>query len=226
MVDLDTRLLRAFVVVAEELNFTRASERLFIAQQALSSRSSSSRGVCGIEMTHDAESEPHRCWRAATALCHRDAWCLRRGLGTARVGSARRACAADGGTVWHRGGASGQRDDAPVRPTSSQRRVEGLKRRPNQPAAGLKEGTVDVAFVRPPFLDEGISMVTVLTEERYAVVSENHPLASREYVRPGDLVQRAVDLGRGRRPESARVLVVGGLSWRGAAAHGRADQLV
>ena len=36
MVDLDTCLLRAFVAVAEELNFTRAVERLVLDQQALS----------------------------------------------------------------------------------------------------------------------------------------------------------------------------------------------
>jgi DNA-binding transcriptional LysR family regulator len=58
----------------------------------------------------------------------------------------------------------------------------------NQPSAGLREGTVDVAFVRPPFMDDGLSMATVLTEERYAVLRADHPLAAREFVLPEDLV--------------------------------------
>ena len=47
---------------------------------------------------------------------------------------------------------------------------------------------MDVAFVRPPFLDDGISMVTILTEERYIAVHADHPPAGRDHVRPEDVV--------------------------------------
>ena len=67
-------------------------------------------------------------------------------------------------------------------------RLEASNAGLNQPAAGLQDGTVDVAFVRPPFRDEGLSMVTVLTEERLAVLHADHPLAERDHVRPHDLV--------------------------------------
>ena len=47
---------------------------------------------------------------------------------------------------------------------------------------------MDVAFVRPPFLDDGISMVTVLTEDRYIAVHADHALAGRDHVEPEDVV--------------------------------------
>jgi DNA-binding transcriptional LysR family regulator len=72
----------------------------------------------------------------------------------------------------------------------------------NEPSAGLREGAADVAFVRPPFSSDGISMVTVLTEERYAVVPETHPLASREYVRPEDVVREPWIWVEGTDPET------------------------
>ena len=57
------------------------------------------------------------------------------------------------------------------------------------PSAGLRAGAVDVGFVRPPFTDDGVvAMQTVLTEPRYIVVREGHPLAECERVRPRDVV--------------------------------------
>jgi len=57
------------------------------------------------------------------------------------------------------------------------------------PSAGLRAGTVDVGFVRPPFTDDGVvAMETVLTEPRYIVLREGHPLAERESLQPHDVV--------------------------------------
>jgi DNA-binding transcriptional LysR family regulator len=190
MVDLDTRLLRALVAVAEELNFTRASERLFIAQQALSSQIQQLEARLGVKLFERTtrrvsltEAGEQLLPYAVSAL-----GALDEGVGLLEL--ARRAEHA-----LLRVGLSGTAMVPLVSETMRlfAERHPGVKLKVsntglNQPAAGLKEGVVDVAFVRPPFGDEGISMVTVLTEERYAVLSTNHPLASRKHVRPEDLI--------------------------------------
>ncbi|MFL5835379.1 MAG: LysR family transcriptional regulator [Solirubrobacteraceae bacterium] len=141
MVDLDTRLLRAFVTVAEELNFTRAAERLVLAQQALSAQ------VRQLET------------RLGTRLFERTTRQVRlTEAGELLLPHARAVLEAL---------------DAGMQDVEAAQRV------------------VDVAFVRPPFRDLGLSMVTVLTEERFAVLPEDHPLASREEVRPEDVVGEA-----------------------------------
>ena len=190
MVDLDTRLLRAFVAVAEELNFTRAAERLFIAQQALSSQIQQLETRLGVKLFDRTTRRVTLTGAGESLLPHALAALGAWDAGVDVLDAARRA---ERATL--RVGLSGTGMIPMVSETMRvfrQRHPEvelqasnvGL----NQPSAGLREGTVDVAFVRPPFQDEGISMVTLLTEGRYAVLPANHPLASRSEERPEDLV--------------------------------------
>jgi DNA-binding transcriptional LysR family regulator len=190
MFDLDTRLLRAFVTVADELNFTRAAGRLFVAQQALSAQIQQLEGRLGVRLFERTTRKVSLTDAGEQLLPHAVATLAALDAGVGQLEATRRAEIA---TL--RVGLSGT---ATVPVASATMRLFA-RRQPevnlvvsnaglNQPAAGLMEGTVDVAFVRPPFLDTGLSMVTVLTEERFAVLREDHPLAGREYVRPEDLV--------------------------------------
>jgi DNA-binding transcriptional LysR family regulator len=189
-VDLDTRLLRAFVAVAEELSFTRAAQRLFLAQQALSSQVQQLETRLGVklferttrkvELTEAGERLLPHAHAALEALdtATKELEALKRAERTTlRVGLSGTAMVALVGETIRR---FADRHPEVVLAVSN----TAL----NQPAGGLKEETVDVAFVRPPFLDEGISMVTVLTEPRYIAVPQDHPLSNRDAVRPEDVV--------------------------------------
>jgi DNA-binding transcriptional LysR family regulator len=191
MADLDSRLLRAFVAVAEELNFTRAARRLHLAQQALSTQIQQLEARLGerlfdrttrsVALTDSGERLlPH----ARAVLAALDA-----GLGeleasrraaraTLRVGLATTAVVPVVGETLRR--FAEDRPDVHLAVNNY-----GMI----DPSAGLRAGTVDVGFVRPPFTDHGeVAMETVLTEPRYIVLREGHPLAEREKVRPEDVV--------------------------------------
>ncbi|HEY1277763.1 MAG TPA: LysR family transcriptional regulator [Thermoleophilaceae bacterium] len=188
---MDTRLLRAFVTVAEELSFTRAAERLFIAQQALSSQIQQLEARLGVKLFERTTRKVRMSEAGELLLPHAVAALQALDGGVAELEAAQRARRA---TL--RVGLAG----TAIVPLAGETVRLFAERHPdvelkvsnaglNEPSAGLREGTVDVAFVRPPFLDDGISMVTVLAEERYAVLPRHHPLADREFVRPEDVVQ-------------------------------------
>jgi DNA-binding transcriptional LysR family regulator len=204
MVDLDTRLLRAFVTVAEELNFTRAAQRLFIAQQALSSQVQQLESRLGARLFERTTRRVSLTAAGERLLPHAVATLRALDAGMDELEAAQRA---ERATL--RLGLSGTAMVPLVGATTrlfAERHPDvelkvsntGL----NQPAAGLREGAVDVAFVRPPFSADGLSMVTVLTEERYAVLPDTHPLASREYVRPADVVHEPWIWVEGTDPET------------------------
>jgi DNA-binding transcriptional LysR family regulator len=190
MVDLDTRLLRGFVAVAEELSFTRAAARLFLAQQALSAQIRQLEGRVGVELFERTTRRVALTDAGAQLLPHAVAALAALDAGVADLQAAARAKG-----VTLRVGLSGTAIVPVVHETMArfadahpEVRLELTNAGLNQPAAGLMEGAVDVAFVRPPFRAEGLSMVTVLTEERYAVLRADHPLAGRDFVRPEDLI--------------------------------------
>ena len=191
MADLDSRLLRAFVAVAEELNFTRAAQRLHLAQQALSTQIQQLESRVGerlfdrttrrVALTEGGERLlPH----ARAVLAALDAGLgeleatRRAALATLRVGLATTAVVPLVRDTLRRFASA--RPDIHLA-VSNHGMID--------PTAGLRAGTVDVGFVRPPFTDDGeVAMETVLTEPRYIVLPHDHPLAGRETLQPQDVV--------------------------------------
>src|SRR3954451_11363646 len=190
MVDLDTRLLRAFVAVSTELNFTRAAERLFIAQQALSSQVQQLERRLGVKLFERTTRKVALTAAGEQFLPHATAALQALDTGTGLLEAAQHAERATlrvgmSGTAFVPLTGETLRRFAERHPDIQ---LQVSNRGLNEPTAGLLEGAVDVAFVRPPFVDDGLSMATLFTEQRYAVVHENHPLASRDHVRPDDIV--------------------------------------
>lgn len=58
----------------------------------------------------------------------------------------------------------------------------------SRPAAGLDDGSADVAIVRPPIDVDGAIFFTLVTEPRVACVYEGHPLAKRNEVSISELL--------------------------------------
>jgi DNA-binding transcriptional LysR family regulator len=185
--DVHGRDLRYFAVVAEELSFTRAAERLFVSQPALSKQIRMLERQLGadlfvrdrrnVRLTEVGEALlPHartvlRAWDAARAA----------------VDEARHALTIGMSTSPGRG----------LLPALRARLIEKFpKARPTlrqvswaDPTAGLASGTSDVAFVWLPMPDEDrYRYVVVAAEQRLVALPEDHPLAARTEVDFADLI--------------------------------------
>jgi DNA-binding transcriptional LysR family regulator len=189
--DLDPRLLRAFVAVAEELSFSGAAERMGLAQQALSAQIRQlesrldakvfKRTTRRVSLTPAGEALlPHA--RDTLAAVDAGVEAVRRSAADAANAIAV-AGVAEAGAV---GTAILERFalDFPEIAIS----VSDLL----PPQTLLEEGggpPAAVAFVRPPFRGVNrFSTVTLLTEPRLVALPARHPLAGRESVEPSELM--------------------------------------
>jgi DNA-binding transcriptional LysR family regulator len=180
--DVHGRDLRYFAVVAEELNFTRAAERLFVSQPALSKQIRMLERQLGaalfdrdrrtVRLTAVGESLlPH----ARTVL---SAW----EVAQAAVEDAKTAerCALVIGMSTSPG--RGLLPALRARLVSRYPDARPVLRQVNwaDPSAGLADGSSDVAFVWLPLPDgDRYRYAVVARERRLVALPEGHPLAAR-----------------------------------------------
>jgi DNA-binding transcriptional LysR family regulator len=186
---MELRHLRYFVAVAEDLNFTRASVRLRVAQPALSSQIKDleneletrlfERGRRGVTLT-----------RAGQALYPRARAILREAAEAAH--EARTA----GGAIAGRlviGYPSGLHLNYLVPVISAFRRAhpkvefdfyQGL---PLQQSRALREGRVDIGFLNLPARLEGLQQLAAWRVPFKVVLPQGHPLARRSSFELADL---------------------------------------
>ena len=187
----ELRHLRAFVAVAEELNFTRAADRLHLAQQALSTQVRQLEERVGeqllVRTTRKVELTP-----AGEALLEH----ARAVLGGAdRAVAAARA--AGEGTPCLSVGLVVPADHEPLRPAlalfaDSRPDVEVQVNfgEVTDPTGGLRDGDADVAVVVGAFDRTGLETLHLWTDPRGIAVSTGHVLAAKPEVSIAEMVEQ------------------------------------
>ncbi|RPF30498.1 LysR family transcriptional regulator [Streptomyces sp. TLI_185] len=193
---MDLRRLRYFLVLAEELNFTRAAHRLHIAQPALSQQIKAlergigapllERGSRGCRLTAVGEVVARE---AGELLAHADASQERiRAAVSGRQGKLRLALtrSARGGPV-----------DALIAAFRTHHPEVDLVVRTGWTAHNITEllaGRLDAAFVRPPLDNAGLECRHIAREELLLAVPAGHPLARERRITRGHIAAEPVIL--------------------------------
>lgn len=198
--DLDLRKLRYFAAVAEHRHFGRAAEQLFIAQPVLSRQVRALEQELGcsllVRTTRSVQLTPagEQLLEEARAIFATVDAGVRRVLETDR-GVARLVVGFAPGLHV----ADALRAYAEVHPDVE---IELLSLRWWEQDAPLRDGRADLAYVRRPFEDRGLRVVTVGSEPKVVVVPRAHRFARRRTLTRADLVGEAVMDAQARRTSS------------------------
>jgi DNA-binding transcriptional LysR family regulator len=177
-VDIELRHLRAFVAVAEELNFTRAAKRLFIAQQALSTQIRQLEDRIGAKLL-DRTTRSVSLTPAGEVLLAQARLLLAEAdtvVAATRAAGATRTTLTVGfvAAVNHP-----EMSHALDRFSESHPEVDLMINFGDQldPTGGLHDGHADVAFVYGPFDHRGLELTPLYSEPLGVALVESHHLA-------------------------------------------------
>jgi DNA-binding transcriptional LysR family regulator len=183
--DVDTRLLRYFAAVAAEGNLTRAAERLFVSQPALTRQISQLETQLGVHLFTRSRAGM-ALTAAGQALAERVPAVL---AGFDQALAEAKSAASRAARVLRVGFLAGAANEAtqPIIAAFARCRpgwrVEMRAASWTDPAAGLAGGDVDVALLRLPFPgQDSLRVEVLLTEPRWVALPAAHPLAGRDHI--------------------------------------------
>ena len=189
--DLELRHLHAFQVLAEELNFTRAAERLHITQQTLSAQLRQLEGRVGTSLFDRTTRAVSLTDAGRTLLEHVPE--ILAAVDRAVVETLETVAGERGSLTVGLAGVAGLdltpralRDFAESRPMIALR-IRNVDF--GDPSGGLASGDVDVALLWLP-VPEGIDVVPLLEDARMAVLAADHPLAAKEEISAAELAEQ------------------------------------
>jgi DNA-binding transcriptional LysR family regulator len=183
--DVDTRLLRYFAAVAAEGSLSRAAERLFVSQPALTKQIKQLEGQLGVQLFTRSRAGM-TLTAAGQALAGRIPGML---AGWDQVLRETKAAASRAARVLRVGFMSSAANEATqqiVAAFGRRRagwRVDLQQAAWSDPTAGLAGGDVDAALLRLPFPGQDDMRIEVLlTEPRWVALPVTHPLAAADQI--------------------------------------------
>lgn len=181
----EIRQLRYFIAVAEELNFTRAAERLHMAQPPLSAAIRRLEREIGCTLFARSTREV-KLTDAGVALLEG----ARRILAQAdeAVAAAKRAASGDLGCLRLGYNWSSRFETLPTLGRAFKRARPDIElvaeeMHPSRMAEALREGAIDLALALYPEIVAGFSYRLIRRERVVALLSGGHPLAHAEAIR-------------------------------------------
>lgn len=179
---MDTRLVRYFVAVADEGSLTRAAQRLFVSQPALTKQIKSLEAQLGVRLFTRSRAGMSLT-EAGRALAEQAPALLAscdQALRETKSAASRAARVLRVGFLASAANESTQDIIAAFRRVRPGWRVEMRQATWSNPTAGLADGDVDAALLRVPFPgQEALRVEVLLTEPRWVVLPTGHPLAAR-----------------------------------------------
>ncbi len=187
MSEIELRELRYFVAVAQELNFSRAAQRLGMAQSPLSRAISQLESHLGLRLLERTTRQVTLTTAGATLL--KEAPQILAAADAAVTRTKRAAHTEPRLVVALKPGGDGGllRDIFAAYQTPDLPPIEATIVPWGAPSALVRSGSADVALLRSPFDPDGLEIEELLTEPRVAALSAGHRLASRSRLRRADL---------------------------------------